>query len=216
MTDKDRKILVVNREKLFRDFSFSGWVSASSFDFASHITQNQEWMPRAEVEQNPTYKQPIPYSIIISPEPGAIFAYQRAKEDQHYGEKRLQGKWSWGVGGHVELTDQHRGDPLAIGRLRELREEIKEFNESSQNMKRISTLGYIYLEDTDVDKVHFGIVSLVETNLRKLTARDKEITNEKFMEIRELEAMCENPTIKVENWSRIVLPYLKQALASLF
>src|SRR3989344_7918816 len=107
MSKEDQEILVVKRKYLFDNNKnyFNGFSSAENLNFISRILSNMEWKRRGDMEIDPSYKQPIAYCAIVNPESEKVFAYIRSKRDEHYGEKRLQGKLSVGIGGHIEKRD---------------------------------------------------------------------------------------------------------------
>ncbi len=200
-----RQIMVVKREMLFAEKSFDGFLPANSFDFESVILSNFEWMNKDKAESNPGYKQPVGYSIIYNPILKQIFLYQRSKIDQNYAEKRLQGKWSCGVGGHIEKVDTKNGNPIHESSLREIQEEIKIFGK-----RRMQVLGYINDDSDDVGKVHFGILYLVVIDNGKVEPLDPEISEGKLVPLSVLENKCNAPDVAVENWSKIALSPLKK------
>jgi len=125
MSKDDAQIIVVERDTLFKDGDFQGFKNHSEIDYESVILSNIKSMRRGNAEIDPTHKQPIGYALIINPKTKKVFAYQRSSKDQHYSEKRLQGKWSWGVGGHIDYSDNHHENQLLGSMLRELEEEIE-------------------------------------------------------------------------------------------
>src|SRR5271156_577764 len=58
------------------------------------------YLNRSDAEQNRSYKQLIPYALLICN--GRILRYQRGKLG---GEKRLHGLYSVGIGGHISEED---------------------------------------------------------------------------------------------------------------
>ena len=56
---------------------------------------NRRWLPRSWCETKPYYKQVIPYCILHTKD--LVYQYQRVDVE----EKRLSGKWSLGIGGHI-------------------------------------------------------------------------------------------------------------------
>lgn len=200
----DKLIMVVKREILFGDNYFEGYRAQDEIDYESRILKNFKYMKRWIVENDPAYKQPVSYSVIVNPILKKVFAYQRSTHDARYPEKRLQGKWSWGVGGHIEKLDV--GNPIHKSMLRELKEEVKI---SGSINPRI--LGYINNDSDDVGKVHFGILYIVETNSKSIEPKDPEISNGEFKKIEELEKIC--TAHPVEEWSRICLNPLKSYLS---
>ena len=202
---EDSQIIVVERDKLFLDGHFEGFKHHSEIDFESRILKNLKVMRRGNAEQDPSHKQPIAYALIVNPNTKEIFAYQRASKDEHYYEKRLQGKWSWGVGGHIEHSDLSNvlnSNPIKESMLREIEEEIEILGN-----KEIEVLGYINDESDDIGKVHFGVVYLLKTD-GEVRPKDKELERGKFMTINELKEICNSPDCEVEGWSKIVLNYL--------
>jgi len=108
---------------------------------------------RAEVEEDEKWKQLIPYTYLYDPRSDCVLAYQRAASG---GDPRLAGKWSLGFGGHINPVDDRLGRDrmLDIATNRELQEELI-FHDPYDEPK---TLGFLYLEDTPVDRVHFGVI----------------------------------------------------------
>lgn len=215
MGKSDKRIIVVHKNHLFGngDF-FEGFRPYDEVDYETRILQNMISMrrgstdepvdhPEGNAEMNPTYKQPIGYGVIANPEKGIVFAYQRSRKDASYSEKRLQGKWSWGAGGHIESHDGVK-NPIRTSLVRELGEEF----DISGNVKDPRVLGYIY-HDFDVHQVHFGILYLIETDATQVLPRDGEAMIVQPKTIQELEAMCNSPDCDVEEWSKTALQVLK-------
>jgi len=196
--------MAVKREKLFYNDEFQGFSSGE--DYQTRILENFEWIERNDAENNPEYKQPIAYLLITNPLTKKIFAYQRAKKDADYREKRLQGKWSWGVGGHIEMSDGK--NPIETSARRELIEEVS----MDGKILRFKILGYINDESNSVGKVHLGMLYLVETDSPEVRPKDSESEQGKLMDLNELEKICASEGVEVENWSRIALPELKRIL----
>ncbi|MBU0515732.1 MAG: hypothetical protein KJ621_13265, partial [Proteobacteria bacterium] len=71
------------------------------------------WLPRAEVENDPNFKQIIPYLVLSFG--GLVFRYRRGKRGA---ERRLHAKFSLGLGGHVNPGDETLFSlgPAAYGR----------------------------------------------------------------------------------------------------
>ena len=205
MSKEDQKIIVVERDLLFGKDIFQGFRPHKEVDYESRILSNLKIMKRGLAEKDPTHKQPIGYTIVGNKERGEIFAYQRSSKDKDYGEKRLQGKWSWGVGGHIEPLDTQNGNPIRESILREvLREEI----EVKGNVKNPVALGYINDDSNSVGEVHFGIMYFMDTD-GIVKPKDSEMSSGKLIKINELENICSNPNYNVETWSKIALGALK-------
>lgn len=201
------EILVIKTEYLFnnKDTYFNGF--SNDFDFESIILKNYEWKIRTqELEDNPEFKQPIAYVFIVNKKLNKIFSYQRAKKSSDYNEKKLFGKWTWGVGGHIDKVDGKNNNPIISSMYREISEE------APCNILGVRKIGYINDDSNDVGKVHFGILYIIETDNQNIIPKDKEITNQNFMSIEELEKIISNKEYDVETWSRIGFEYLKKEL----
>lgn len=198
-------IMAVEREDLFES-GFQGLKRADDKDFQKVILDNYRYVKRGEAEKDETLKQPIGYSVLVD-EDGCIFAYQRAKKDDDYTEKRLQGKWSWGVGGHVDKQDDKAKNPIKESVIRELEEEV----DIDGEIKKMEVLGYINDDKDSVGRVHFGILYMVKVE-GEIEAGDGEITNEGFRTIDQLKEIINDEDFTVEEWSKIALDILEDIL----
>jgi len=110
---------------------------------------------RESVEEDPSFKQIIPYTIITSG--NEVLVYERAKKG---GDPRLQGLYSIGVGGHINPHDDRdkRENVVSVCSWRELQEELKFSPRIESHERSLKTLGFLHLDETVVDKVHFGVV----------------------------------------------------------
>lgn len=204
MKRKHNLIMVIKRNTLFKQGYFEGFKYRDDTDYFSNILDNFEYMEREEAENNPEYKQPIGYCAIVNPGFKRIFAYQRSQDGFEYSEKRLMGKWSWGLGGHIEEKDSKNSHPIQASLLRELNEEVwLNIN------KRPKLLGYINDDNDDVGRVHFGILYALDTSADFVKPKDSEIKKGKLATLKELEEICSSPRFIVEDWSKISLSPLK-------
>ena len=200
-------IMVVRGSDLFRGHQFTGFLPYHVIDYKTIILDKYGWMTRGFAEEDPNYKQPIAYSMVFNPDTKQVFAFQRSKIDKAYPEKKLQGKWSWGIGGHIEKSDLNSSgqivgsNPIIGSMLRELHEEV-----DVDGTIHSSVLGYINDND-NVGKVHFGILYLIKTNAKEIKPKDPEIAEGKLRNINQLEEICASKD--VEGWSRIAFNALK-------
>lgn len=201
----DKLIMVVEREILFAQKYFQGFIPAEDFDYESLILNNFEWMKRSVVEQNPSYKQPVAYSAIINPFSQKIFVYQRAKKDEKYSEKRLQGKLSCGIGGHIEKQDIENRSPISASMLRELDEEVEIIGS-----KKPRIVGYINDDADSVGRVHFGLLYVVETDANAVKPKDAEIENGGLMKINDVGGLFAQPEVNIEGWTKISFEFLRK------
>lgn len=208
MAKEDQQIMVIPRGVLFNGNkdAFNGFYN-EIISFEARVLNNYIYMRRGDAENNPGFKQPIGYCTIINPTLKKILAYQRSSKDDKYSEKRLQGKWSIGIGGHIEKADAS-GNPIAESLNRELGEEI----DIEGAIKKISPIGYINDDNDSVGKVHFGILYAAETDAVIGKPKDGEMSRCGFFTISELEAIFSSPENQVETWSRIAFEELKRRL----
>jgi len=203
----DVKIMVVDRATLFSDQYFQGFSPAEEMNYEQIILDHYFYQKRGQVETMPQFKQPISYVLIVNKQSKKIFAYQRSQSEGHYNEKRLAGKWSWGIGGHIDQIDIENGNPLLASLQRELSEEVMI---DAYDPPQI--LGYINDDHTEVGSVHFGILYLVYTDCKTVRPRDQEIAWGGFLSMAELQEISESSEAAVETWSLISLAPLKKAL----
>lgn len=213
MSKDDQIIMAVPRDILFGDDYFEGFRPHSEVDYETRVVNNYFFGRRGDLEQDPRHKQPIAYCLIVNPSTRQVFAFQRARKDTAYDETRLKGKWSWGIGGHIEETDTGDGNnPIHASMTREALQE--EVNIQGSTIPKV--LGYIN-DDSDandgVNKDHFGILYLIETDATTVTPKGAEIANGRLRNLAELEEICADPEYDVETWSEIALKALKQYLS---
>ena len=170
-----------------------------------HHTQ---WMPRSRAEEDPSFKQLIPYCVLRSiDKDGAsrFFAYTRGG-GQH--EARLRAKRSIGVGGHSASTDGRYGDDSSYdaGMRRELDEEI----EISCGY-RSTCVGLINDDSNAVGQVHLGVVHVLDLEAPLVTPREQELVECGFESLAQL---LEDRN-RFETWSQITLDAISAGLLSL-
>lgn len=155
------------------------------------------YRPRDEVEQDPGYKQLIPYCIFRCG--GEIFSYRRGKLQ---GEGRLHSKRSVGIGGHISSEDHGReSSAYREGMRREIAEEVYVdcgFEERC--------VGLINDDETEVGRVHLGIVHIFDLEAPKVRPREKSILESGFAPPAELLRDLDS----FETWSQICLNHLVQ------
>ena len=208
MDKNEQLVMVVERNSLLGNDSFQGFVPAADADYVSRILGGFKFMKRGEAEIDPKHKQPISYGLIVNPKLGKVFAYKRSSKDKEYSEKRLHGKYSLGVGGHVEQSDSE--NPLSESLLREVEEEI---GLSKDQITNARVLGYINDDSNPVGEVHFGLLYLIETSAISISPKS-EMMHGELMDLGEVEELMGNPDVDMENWSRIAFGQLKEVLSS--
>lgn len=202
----EKQIVVVPREELFRELCFQGFLPAHRYDFEARVRRYLRYATRSAAEIDPSLKQPIAYCLIVNPVKRLVFAYRRATRSEDYQETRLQGKWSWGVGGHIERYDL-AADPVRASMLRELSEEVDIPGEVE-----VSVVGYINDDSNPVGQVHFGILYKIATRQSRVAPRSAEMAWGGFVGLARVEEILAAPECDVETWSRIAMPALREIL----
>jgi len=204
---ESRKVLVVERDLLFQVVGgyFQGFKETDNYNLVHQLEKKAIWMNKQEAEINSDFKQIIGYTAIFHDLTKSVFAYQRSTNDDDYKEKRLQGKWSWGVGGHVEKCDS--AFPVAFSVRREIQEEI---DIGSSPISSPELLGFINDDFNNVGKVHFGILFLCEVESLNVAPKDSEIAFGELKRISEIVEISRNKN--TEPWSVISVPLLVKRL----
>jgi len=98
----NENVLVVRRELFDRLGSFQELnFEPEKYLKAILLRGNNLFLPRDQAEQNPAYKQIIPYALIVFE--NRVLHYVRGKKA---GEQRLVAKGSIGIGGHMNEGDE--------------------------------------------------------------------------------------------------------------
>jgi predicted NUDIX family phosphoesterase len=157
-------------------------------------------LARRVAEEDPRFKQLVAY--VAFRWQGRIFHYRRSPR---VGERRLAGRRSIGVGGHLNASDVAAGvDEAGLRRAiaRELAEEV-ELGE----VPAIRYVGIIDADDVPVSRVHLGIVAVADVAAPRVTLRDPTLADGRFDGAEELLARLD----EFESWSQLCLRHLVQA-----
>ena len=157
---------------------------------------------RSEAENNPNYKQIIPYALIVFR--NTVLHYVRGKKA---GEQRLIAKGSIGIGGHMNETDESLfamdEHAYRAGVEREVNEEIK-MNTPFEDQ----IVGLLNDDSTEVGRVHLGIVHIFKLKEPKVKKREAMITGLTFLTKEELMSR----RASLESWSQICVDSLDRLL----
>src|SRR5262249_5381996 len=156
---------------------FQGF-SAEADRYLKHllVPEYAQFRPRSEVEDDPGFKQIIPYVVFRCGEAG--FCYTRGTSQ---GEARLPSLGSLGVGGHVAEADADGARTLEAYELalrRELDEEVVVKSEGT-----IHRVGLINDDSTPVGQVHLGVVHLYELEQARVAPREHGLADAGFQTI---------------------------------
>ena len=195
-------VLVVPRALFEKAGAFQGFCG----DTAAYLPvlldpRHTSWRPRATVEEDPSFKQLIPYCLLAHREAdGGVnyFAYTRGGGQS---EARLRAKRSVGIGGHISSTDGEHGDDTSYeaGMRRELDEEV-----AIGGGWKARCAGLINDDSNAVGSVHLGIVHVLELERPDVASRESELVECGFEPLESLLAARD----RFETWSQIVLDAL--------
>jgi len=190
------EIMVVERDALLGTRPFQGFSPAAAHDYESIILSRYRYALRSEAEENPSLKQPIAYCFIVNPSRGLLFIYRRAESG--YDEARLRGKWSAGIGGHIDRIALAGENPIRASMRRELGEELRWRGAFAPRI-----IGYLNDDADMVGKVHFGLLYRLDTDDVAIEAATREITETRMVSLAEWRRMLDDPACPIEGWSRI-------------
>ncbi|MDZ5783586.1 hypothetical protein [Marinococcus luteus] len=156
MGKMDEMIVVAPREQVFareaRTFHGVQDEQGQIQEIIGTIADTYTEKRRGDAEEDPSWKQPIPYVVIRRGE--QLFAYERLAGG---GEGRLHNKLSLGFGGHMNAESgvSTFQELLHTNADRELEEEL---HISSLEGAEMQALGLINDDDNAVGEVHLGIL----------------------------------------------------------
>lgn len=202
MKGHEEEVLVVERRVVEQAGMFQGL----SFDIDRYLPRLlapgvPRFMLRSAAETNPSFKQLIPYVIMTFE--GDVLCYVRGSTA---GEKRLVGKRSIGIGGHINdpdampLFEPDFFKTYQCAVEREVREEILI---DGRHQDRV--VGLLNDDSTEVGTVHLGIVhhwTLESAGVRK---QEKMMAQLEFVPPQKLRADRNS----LETWSQLCLDQLE-------
>ena len=183
-------VLSVKTELLEPYLTKNGLITGSERVITQLVLEHHEFLPRPQAEEDPSYRQVIPYIVICRG--GEVFATRRLNKG---GESRLHGLISLGVGGHIDRAEDGDGDDVLMrGLIRELREEV--------GMDDVGTLefrGIINDASNDVGSVHLGFFYTLDTR-GEVRVKETEKLEGMWLSRSQLPELLSS----METWSQIV------------
>lgn len=146
--------------------------------------------PRAEAEDDPDWKQIIPYLLLRDRE--RIFLMRRTRAG---GDARLHERWSIGVGGHMSPGD----DGISGALQREFAEELMADWQPEPRL-----LGLLNDDTTPVGQVHLGVVYWADAAGREVAIRETHKLSGGFVEPSAVRAGYEH----LETWSQLLFDHI--------
>jgi predicted NUDIX family phosphoesterase len=186
----DELVYIVPRGAVPNAAAWYGLRTDGLTDFVAALERDGRYEPRDRMERDPSCKQVIPYLVLRDGH--RFFLMQRTTGGF---DVRLHGRYSIGVGGHL-----NPGDGGLLGGLeREWREELV-----ADFVPDFRLVGLLNDDTTDVGAVHLGAVYLADAAGRPVAIRETHKLTGAFAEP---EAVAEVAD-RLETWSRLVFDFL--------
>lgn len=187
------KVLVVHKDLLenyFQDMSY-GLITDNKEVIFDLVLKNYSFLDRDIAEHDYDYRQIIPY-IVVRKDDSFLLLKRLNKQT----EKRLHGKSSLGVGGHINPDSSEKYENIIMsGLYKELNEEI-----SIKEPFKLTFSGIINNQTSDVGKVHVGFLYILEASSLDFEVLEKEKMTGEWIKKEQLSEYYEY----LEGWSQIV------------
>jgi predicted NUDIX family phosphoesterase len=153
------------------------------------VAAHGRYLERAVAEEEPDYKQLVPYVVVRDGD--KVFLMERTDAG---GDRRLHGKASIGVGGHLNPVDDGE-DALMAGLRREWTEELV-----AGWTPDFRLVGMLNDDTNPVGAVHLGVVFEVEAAGRPIEVRERDKLMGGFATAETIQAAWD----RLETWSQLV------------
>jgi predicted NUDIX family phosphoesterase len=162
------------------------------------IVQNGLFLRRSELEEDPSFKQIIPYAIISNKE--SFYLFRRTSGQT---EKRLHNKFSLGVGGHMNPNDAMESkEQYLIDELkRELYEEVRLLNGCL--IEDIEFIGFINDDTIPVGSVHIGLLYNIHVSNKEVYINETDKMTADWINKSNLAEFYDG----METWSKIAFDF---------
>jgi predicted NUDIX family phosphoesterase len=185
-------VLGVPRAHIIGTVGWRGILGGNVSSYLDIIAAEAELRPRPEAEQDPSWKQVIPYLLLRDRE--RIFLMRRTSAGA---DARLHERWSIGVGGHMGPGD----DSIEAGLRREFREELL-----ADWAPEVRLLGLLNDDSTPVGQVHLGVVFEADAAGRAVVVRETDKLSGTFVPPDEVRRGYEH----LETWSQLLFDFVSQ------
>jgi len=186
------RVLVVPAALLWDSVAYKpkGLITERADQLSTVVAHCGIYLDRPAAENDPSYKQIIPYAVIRHLD--SYFLLQRKRTQ---GEQRLHDKLSIGVGGHINPSeDNQEANVIESGLARELNEEVYI---GPGYEKRF--IGLINDDTTEVGRVHLGVLFEIESPSNEVAVRETDKMEGKWAFMGTLQESY----ARLETWSQI-------------
>lgn len=189
------QILAIPTEKVWNILNYQekGVIKALDVNIMDKLLLHGVFRPRNILEEDPSYKQIIPYAVICYG--NEVYMFRRLNKQT---EVRLHNKCSLGVGGHMNPY----GDKIDIDYLhheleREMHEEVK-LGEGCEIVD-MKPVGFINDDLSEVGKVHLGVLYHITVSNNHIEINETEKMTGEWVAISDLAKYYSN----METWSQL-------------
>lgn len=186
---KMEKVLVVPSNLVGSFLGSRSFITDKIPEFIQMIIDNHIYVDRDYAEYAKEYKQIIPYAILRNG--NKVFLTQRLKKQT---EKRLHGMYSFGLGGHINPSEEEKENVILAGMQRELSEEV-----GLSDISKCQCVGIINDCSTEVSNYHIGLAYVIPTFTNIQVVENQKMTGS-WADTKEVSSSFEN----LESWSKIV------------
>lgn len=183
------KVLVVPSNLVGSFLGSRSFITDKIPEFIQMIIDNHIYVDRDYAEYAKEYKQIIPYAILRNG--NKVFLTQRLKKQT---EKRLHGMYSFGLGGHINPSEEEKENVILAGMQRELSEEV-----GLSDISKCQCVGIINDCSTEVSNYHIGLAYVIPTFTNIQVVENQKMTGS-WADTKEVSSSFEN----LESWSKIV------------
>jgi predicted NUDIX family phosphoesterase len=184
-------VLGLPRRRMPGGLAWRGVVERPFEPLLAAIAAHGTFRPRTEVEEDPTWKQVIPYLLLRDGE--RIFLMKRTRAGA---DARLHDRYSIGVGGHVNPED---ADVMG-GLRREWAEELE-----ADFTPDFTPIGLLNDDETSVGAVHLGLVFSADAQGRPVRVRETDKLSGEFATPAEVASVAD----RMETWSSLLFEHLR-------
>lgn len=189
------QILAIPTENVWNILNYQekGVIKALGVDIMDKLLLHGVFRPRNILEEDPSYKQIIPYAVICYG--NEVYMFRRLNKQT---EARLHNKCSLGVGGHMNpYGDKINTDYLHHELEREMHEEVK-LGEGCEIVD-MKPVGFINDDLSEVGKVHLGVLYHIKVSNNHIEINETEKMTGEWVTISDLAKYYSN----METWSQL-------------
>jgi len=186
----DELVYVLPTDRVLAGGSWRGIRPTDPATLSGLIEGAGRFAPRPAMEQDPAWKQVIPYLVLR--DGSRYFLMRRSTAGA---DARLHDRYSIGVGGHLNPGD----GGVEGGLRREWREELRASWEPDFRL-----VGLLNDDSNEVGRVHLGVVFTAEAAGRPVSVRETDKLTGGFAEPGAVAGVAE----RLETWSALVFGHL--------